>query len=205
MKRFLFVAAATVLAAGTLDGQATPDSVKHRNDCRLARQVVVTGHPVPHLRWALGYLAGCGAGEQGAAVAQAVRRLRAETDTSVLRPYWSVTGYLLDRRLFEAAEEIAIDRSASTQARVFATSALISVVRPGFISDYSQLVGGFRPDGLVAGGCWSVASGKFQRTDTPLPVDYQERIAAVRQRLRGDPTEPLDVRTAATCLLPRRR
>jgi hypothetical protein len=103
MKRFVIVCAATVLAAGTLHGQATPDSVKHRNECRFARQVVVTGRPAPHLRWALGYLAACGAGEQGAAVAHALRRLRTETDTSVLRPYWSVTRYVLDRQLFRSS------------------------------------------------------------------------------------------------------
>lgn len=205
MKNLVIVSLATLLGAGAVHSQANSDSVKHRNECRFARQVVVTGHPAPHLRWALGYLSLCGAGEHGAAVAQAVRRLRTETDTSVLWPYWSVSRYLLDRQLFEAAEEIAADQSASTQARVFAISALISAVRPGFVSDYGQLVGGFRSDGIVAGGCWSVVSGQFQRTDTPPPVDYRERAAAVRQRLRSNPVEAVDVRTAATCLLPRGR
>jgi hypothetical protein len=108
----------------------------------------------------------------------------------------------LDRQLFEAAEEIALDRSASTQSRVFAVSALIAVVRDGFISEYEQLVGGFRPDGSVASRCWSVVSGEFRAVDTPLPSDAHERVAAVRRRLLADQTEPVDVRTAATCLRP---
>ena len=194
-----------VLTTSSLHAQAEPDSVKHRNECRLADQVVTTGQPAPHLRWALGYLAACGAGAQGSAVSQAVRRLRTETDTAMLGPYWRVPQYLVDGRLFEAAEEIAADRGASTQARVFALSALIGAIRPGYMSEYHQLVGGFTPDGLVAGGCWSVVSGEFQRTGTPLPEDYYERAATLRLRLRADASEPLDVRTAATCLLPRRR
>lgn len=199
MKKLWIVGIAALFATGKLQGQANPDSVTHRNECRLARQTVLTGNPAPHLRWALGYLASCGAGEQGAAVGQAVRRLRTETDTSILRPYWRIARYLVDRELFEAAEEIAVDRSASTEARVFAMTALISAA--GMIADYDQLVGGFRPDGIVAGECWTVVSGEFQRTDTPLPDDYQERVAAVQQRLRTDPSEPTDIRTGAACLL----
>lgn len=193
---------AALITTGPLHAQADPDSIKHQAECLFAKQVVVTGQPAPDLRWALGYLAACGAGAQGSAVAQGVRRLRTEADTAVLRPYWRVAQYLRDRHLFEAAEEIATDRSASTQARVFAIAGLIGAVRDRSIADYDQLVGGFRPDGLVAGGCWWVVSGEFQRTETPLPDNYLERVTAVRERLRNDPSEPLDVRTAASCLRP---
>jgi hypothetical protein len=109
-----------------------------------------------------------------------------------------------DRRLFEAAEEIALDRTASPQARVFAISALIAAVRDGFFSEYEQLVGGYGPEGHVAGGCWTAVSGRFLAQGTPLPPDARERAISIRQKLLADQTEPRDVRTAATCLLPRR-
>jgi hypothetical protein len=138
---------AILLPAGSLAAQTNPDSVKHHNECRFARQVVESGHPARYLRWSLGYLAACGAGEQGAVVAQAVHALRTETDTVVLRPYWRISTHLRDRRLFEAAAEIAVDRGARTEARVFAISALFTATSLDSYADYEHLVGGFRADG----------------------------------------------------------
>jgi hypothetical protein len=102
--------------------------------------------------------------------------------------------------LFEAATEIALDRGASTEARVFAISALFTATSLDSYADYEHLVGGFRADGHVAGGCETIVSGEFRRTDTPLPADAVARVASVRQRILADGSEPMDVRTAATCL-----
>lgn len=204
MQKLVIIALAALIAAGPLQAQANPDSVKHQNECRFAEQTVARGQSSPHLRWSLGYLRGCGTGAQGAAVALAVRRLRTETDTAALGPYWLVSRYVLDGQLFEAAESIAIDASASPQARVFAISALFSTMNEQAFARYENLVGGFRPDGLVAGGCRTLVSGRFRTTGTPLPSDFQARVAAVRERLLADDSQPLDVRTAATCLAPRR-
>lgn len=41
-------------------GQADPDSVKLRNDCRFAAQVLSTGHPSPHMDEALTTISSCG-------------------------------------------------------------------------------------------------------------------------------------------------
>lgn len=43
-----------------LHAQADPDSVKLRNDCRLAAQVLSTGQPAPHFEDALTTIARCG-------------------------------------------------------------------------------------------------------------------------------------------------
>lgn len=201
MRTSLVLIGITLLGAGSLHSQTARDSAKHRNECRLARQVIETGHPAPHLRWSLGYIASCGAGAQASAVAHALRRLRTEADTAVLRPYWRVTQFLTDRTLFEVAEEIATDRTASVAARTFAILGLLNATRERSTAEYENLIGGFRPDGLVAGGCAAIqVSGRFRNTGTPLPGDYRQRVAAVRQRIQANPSEPLDVRTAAACL-----
>lgn len=49
-----------VLASSAAAAQADPDSVKFRNDCRLASQVLTTGQPGPHTEDALSIIGLCG-------------------------------------------------------------------------------------------------------------------------------------------------
>lgn len=109
-----------------------------------------------------------------------------------------------DGRLFEAAEEIALDRSASPHARVFAISALIAAVRDGFVFRVRAVGRWLRARGSRGGGCRTAVSGRFLAEVTPLPPVARERAISIRQKLLASGTEPLDVHTAATCLLPRR-
>jgi hypothetical protein len=51
---------AIALVATPLSGQANPDSVKLRNDCRLAEQVLTTGEPGPQRTEALKIIGLCG-------------------------------------------------------------------------------------------------------------------------------------------------
>lgn len=183
-------------------GQANPDSVKLRNDCRLARQILETGQPSPHAEWARQTIGFCGPEVWGASVAAAVRRVRTATDQSELALYWADSQWLRDRHLFEAALEIAGDRSASVPTRVFAFRALRKLLYPGEVSKYKDLVGGFDARGWVRGGCKS----GWVHFDMPydgvaLPSNYSEQIRLLAQRVRTDLSEPEDIRTAAACTL----
>jgi hypothetical protein len=133
-----------------------------------------------------------------------VRRLRAETDTVQLREFWRASRYLRDGELFGASLDVAGDRGASPQARVFALLSLLHTVRFGRSADYRHMVGGFEEDsGLrrVRGGCARIfVSDDVRIVGSPLPVDYAERVQTLAERLRTDVTEPLDVQTAASCL-----
>jgi hypothetical protein len=198
---FLFLLSLWPLA---LQAQVQSDSVKHRNDCRLATQIIETGHPAPHAEWALDYIGACGTQVQGAALATALRRLRSEPDTGKISPFWQNARFLRDGALYEAAVEIAADRSASVPARVFALLGLLHRTQQGRSAGYGDLIGGFYEEhGLrwVRGGCARTVVIDDLRIDgSPLPADYRERINTLARRLRSDTTEPLDVQTAAACL-----
>ena len=193
-----------LLGAATLHAQADPDEVRLRNNCRLARQVIETGQPAPHTDWALRQIGACGPATQGAALGSAVRRLRAETDTTVLREFWRASRYLLDGELFRASLDIAGDPGASTHARVFALLSLLHTVRFGRSADYRHMVGGFEDDaGLrrVRGGCAQiVVSDDVRLRGAPLPAGYLEQVRALVSRLRADTAAPVDVQTAASCV-----
>lgn len=184
-----------------LHAQVRPDSVRHRNNCRLAEQALASGHPAPHVDWASQYIVTCGPAKRGAAIAAAVRRLREATDTVALESIWRHSRFLVDRELFEASMEIAADNSASVQARVFAFLGLLHTTRRGRTANYTNLTGGFDEWGMVRGGCArTVVSGHDHRAEgAPLPPDFEERVRLLSERVRNTPTEPLDVRTAATC------
>ncbi len=61
-KWILSVLLLLLTAASSLGGQQSevPDSVHHRNNCRLAGQVITTGRPAAHTTWALSYIGACG-------------------------------------------------------------------------------------------------------------------------------------------------
>lgn len=187
-----------------LQAQVRSDSVKHRNECRFATQVVETGHPAPHAEWALGYIVACGTRVHGAVLATALRLLRGETDTVKIAPFWRNARFLRDGALYDAAVEIAGDRSASVPARVFAILGLIHLTKEGRSAGSGNLIGGFyEHQGLrwVRGGCARTIVINDLRIDgAPLPADHRARITALARQLRSDESEPLDVQTAAACL-----
>lgn len=180
--------------------QANPDSVKHRNDCRLAQQVIETGHPAPHTSWALGYIGYCDFDTWGRTMAAGVRRLRTSSDTAELVAVWAPTQWLRDRALYEAALEIAGDRAASVPARVFAFRALLLLNEPRLSIRYEDMVSTAGSRTGARGGCsFSWRRGGMPYTGTALPADFKDRITAVAKRVRGDSSEPEPVRVAAKC------
>lgn len=60
MLRIMFLTVALTLCGSTVRAQANPDSVKLRNDCRLAQQVLTTGQPATHRQEALTIIGLCG-------------------------------------------------------------------------------------------------------------------------------------------------
>lgn len=194
-----------VLIAVMLPACATAqrsDSVRAQNACRLALQIVQTGHPEPHTAWAYERVASCGP-EAGPAVASALRRYRQTRDTTVLDLVSSPGRALRDGTIFEAALEISQDRTASAQARVFAFRVLIQVVAPGNVLRYSELS---EPSGSVR-EC--VGLGRHLHHETivgvPLPSDFAARIRAAAASVAGDPQAEPQVRHAAGCTMRRVR
>jgi hypothetical protein len=175
--------------------QARPDSVHHRNDCRLAAQVVTAGHPRPRLAWATNIMRTCRDG--GGPIAQAFSANRHSTDTTYLNALTHPAIALRDGRLFETAIAIASDRRASLQARVYAIRTLIWSMYPGGGIGYTDLVDTPGRERNCGGGPSTHTVVTF---GSPMPANYVDRARSVANHLMSDTTEPFALRRAAVCL-----
>lgn len=184
-----------VLSAGTLRAQVDPDSVRARNECRLASQVIETGQPAPHMDWALSTIRSCGP-DGAAALARAVLAHRTSTDSAVMGRLTRPTQYMVDGEIFDVAYRVASDPDASTVARVFAVRTLIWTLAPGRDLTYDDLTG--------VGGQGNCAGGFSTHIDpepgSPLPEDHEQRIRDLAVRLTEGDAAPPEVRSAAVCL-----
>lgn len=123
-----FCLSVVVLISAPLHGQGgdTEIDVKRRNNCRLAAQVLRSGHPHPHWDWALRYIARC-EGEGPAALASVWRTAPASGEMD--RLVWS-TLRLRDARLYQQLRETATDRSRPGPLRVAAMLVLTRYTDP---------------------------------------------------------------------------
>ena len=198
----LLAVVVAVFGTGSAKAQANPDSVKFRDDCRLAAQVLQTGHPAPRLQWATAFISRCGADAQAAANVAALNRLRSGADTATLEQVWNQLQYVRDARVYRAAVEIAQDRSASVAARVDALLWLLRLRTPQQFASKEAVLGGFDAAGNVRGGCGRLThlAGKLPLINgDPIPGNFEVEIAALGSSISADRSEPLDVRTAARC------
>jgi hypothetical protein len=143
--------------------------------------------------WAFAVIRTCRDG--GAALAQAIRANRTSGDTAFLNALTEPAIQLRDGDVYTAAMEVAADRGASREARVFAIRTIIWSMYPGGGIDYSALSDGSQ-------GC--LGQGPSTHTEvtqgTSLPSDYVARAKSLARTLTEDGMEPAAVRRAASCL-----
>lgn len=108
---------------------------------------------------------------------------------------------LRDGHVFAAAEEVAADRAASDEARVFAFRTLILALHPGLNYDYGRLASQNAPAWCIG---VSPVAGVNVAEGAPLPEGYEGRVRAFARRVAADTTEPEPVRLAAQCALVQR-
>lgn len=178
-----------------VESQERSDSVRFRNDCRLAAQGVRTGHPRPHTEWAFQRIHACGT-EGAAALAERLAGMRTLNDKAEWR---SVTfpafRDLRDRRMFEISLSLAADESATEVARVFAFRNLLWVVAPS--ADLET----FDPWNAPGLGCVGSRFEVYQAEGEPLPSDARDRIRAAARNAAADSSAPSAVRKSAVCVL----
>lgn len=186
-----FALLAALLPAHCL-GQTNPDSVKHRNDCRLAAQVLATGNPAPRYQWALEMAWNCA--EAAPMIAQRLEALANSLDTAALNALTAPTIKLRDGRIFAAALRVAGSKTATPEARAFAVRTLIYAMRPGGGITYAALI---NPDA----GCFGGGPSPHQSITpgAPLPADYVQQVNALGRRLARDTTEPESIRRIGFC------
>lgn len=203
MPRYLLLIICLFLPLGTAHSQGShADAVKHRNECRLAEQVLTTGHPAPHREWARGYIPSCGLDAWGRTAAAEIDRMRREPESPEMGRAWNGLWLLHDANVFRVLMDIATDRSASEAARKRALLTLNAYVRPNESltgNDFSQPLVPVSPRSDPCRRGW--ASGRQARYDgVPLPPNYASTIAALVARLRVDTTEPVVIQRIATCM-----
>lgn len=192
----LLVAAAPGEARAQAGG-ANPVAVKHRNDCRLAAQVLTTGQPHTKLDRARDYIGNC-ENEGPPAIVQEWRTIPG--DTALVVKVMRASTMIHDARIYEQVRAVALDRSRPDVVRVGAMHVLDNYVDPHHVGWFSAVP----PSGevkqvLPVGGV--VTHAPYTNGSTPLagsvraPVlELLQRIGAARQ------VEPVTVWYAAAAI-----
>jgi hypothetical protein len=194
----VLIAALMLLVASAAAAQVRPDSVKLRNDCRLAAQVLTTGNPAPHVQWASWVIRGCPDAAQ--VVVRAVGQHRRSSDTVFLNAVTAPASEIRDRRLYEVALSILTDPSASTEARVFAARMLAWLYLPNAHLTYRDFVD---PSGAGDSLCGAKRPPMDLRIvrGTLLPDGWPETVKAAARSVYTDVAQPAAVREAARCFI----
>jgi hypothetical protein len=194
---FRVLSLVALVLPGSMQAQENPDSVKHGNDCRLAAQVLTTGQPAVKRGWAVTQARTCV--DVADQLATALRQSRASTDTARLSALTAPADWLRDGRMFSAAYDVVRDRTASVQARVFATRVLMWAFAPGDEIEYRHLVAATGGGQQTCGGLGASWHGEITR-GAPLPNDWVAQANALGRAIAHDKDEPQAVRQAAACL-----
>lgn len=197
----LFIVAAATLS-GSATAQANPDSIKQRNDCRFAEQVIATGRPRPHAAWASTQLLTCGSEAFIRSVTAGAQRLRGSADTTELSVLWNRT--LLNvqsQTVFDLGLGIAQDASAGDAAREFAFVGLLRMVKPDVIVDFSRVTQLNREGRYRSSHCFggSTAAVRPWVMGSPLDPNASTRLRAVGRAVLAEPGARPQLRAAAYC------
>lgn len=133
--QLLFVA---VLVSGPLAGQDSERDPHVRNDCRLAEQVLRTGHPSPRKEWAWYAIRLCDI--SGPQVLADLWRNAAPAEPEQLRRLFSATREFNDRRVVDAVADAALRPGMPETTRIFAFTLLYSYAVPGIYIDARDLL-----------------------------------------------------------------
>jgi hypothetical protein len=183
-------------AASPALAQTDPADLDQRSACRGAAEIVANGRPLPGEDWALTRVSECGP-DGGLALAAALRVNRTNGSIPLLDLISSPTRYLQDAAIFQAALELAADRSAAPPARIFALRTLLWSVRPGRDIGYTDLAGDARGHTRCEGAGEDVDF--HPAYGNPLPRDYADQIRSMAVRITQDPAEAPEMRRAALC------
>jgi hypothetical protein len=210
MPRVFVAGLMALVLAGPLLAQGGADSAQITSDCRLAVRIITNGKPSSQEEWAWSVIQLCGS-DGGNAVATALRNARSSSDVDYLDRLAGTGRWLRDGNFFAAALDVAGDRSATVTARLralivllYATRLAQQPIRGVPISSRDLLSAFDEHSGLPRPTCGlgRVSTGEVPPYDgSPMPTDYEAKIAALATRIFRDTTEPQDVRSAVFCLM----
>lgn len=184
---------AWLVGPGAVSGQERPGDVRHRNDCRLAEQILYDGQPDVRRTWALGIIGTC---DQAATLLAQLWSAPPSDDTE-LQALYRASARVGDGRVFEAAFGVAADAGMPAPTRVAALGVVVSSVHPEVILslvDRTPLEG---VPPLEWNDVWGTVDHPVQLEGAvPLPENSLGRVGALAQELAETATDAL-VRDAA--------
>lgn len=180
MRVVLVLTCGVLVSAAEAQIRREGEDVHVRNECRLAAQVLTTGEPAPHYRWALGYVIRCD--ESGPPALATLWGRLSDPDRDDLEFLSYNTSRLRDQRILEAVVTVAQDPGRHTLVRLAAFQVLVSYFDTGYVSI----------DALEAPPAVRVMPRMIDFVPSdgaePLRSDAEETILAVMQDLaQGDP------------------
>lgn len=189
---------------GGLSAQQDPEAsrVQHRNNCRLAAQILTTGHPRNRRDWALDYAGNC-ANDAPAAIAKVWQEITG-SDAGLDRLVVS-SMYVRDRRIYDQVHATATDLDRPVNVRTAAMEVLVKYVDPESSIRPGELVppDSIRNIRMVLGSTtrWVQMEGS-----EPVGNEIGPEVLSLLERLAADRTgQPRGVWYAAARLAPRVR
>ena len=173
-------------------GDTTSAMARHRNQCRLARQVLLEGHPANRRAWASEYILTC----PEEAPEPLARRWRVTTEDPI-QHLVDFSFRIPDRRIFDAVYAVAETESRPEHVRVAALALLARYADPQLEFHVDEL----RPsaDGRVRPILARVTGGGQMRVVQPLG-GVTLSVIRLLERIADDGTSPRTVRHAASVL-----
>lgn len=178
---FLVVALLCLLVIPALgQGNAVSSEAHHRNQCRLATQVLTTGQPEGKRAWAQDYITACG--DEGPAVL-ARQWLEVGDDSAQVVALVIGSPRIRDARIYNTMRTIVEDPNRPERVRVGAMIVLAKYVDPQIGIGYPDLrapSGEIRRIPLVLN--WLTHGGQIAGTH-PLPGPVGQEVLATLQRV----------------------
>jgi hypothetical protein len=194
--RFWAATAGVCLIAGPLaaqggSGKEDYADEHHRNDCRLAGQVLTLGQPADRRAWALETAPTCGA-SGGQALAAVLDGQHGAADGVELEALVFATSRMRDGSVFQAGLRLGADAGAGDAARAAGWRVALYQLVPGSYAAPVEV-----EEGDFAGGA-DEASSAAPVAGAPLPADA---AAQARQAVQGSQAAAATVREAMDRLL----
>jgi hypothetical protein len=194
MKIVLLALGAAMAVSSAASGQAADRvaEVRHRNNCRLAAQVLTQGQPANRSAWARDYIASCpteapeALAEQWTAAAEGAD-LNWLIQTSVRVP---------DERVFEAAARVAESGSHPNSVRVAALVAIARLAKPAANLNTMEVV---PPDTITLICPLLGGRNHVPQFEVSIPVSASGPTEIIR-RVAADRSQPREVWYAAAVL-----
>ena len=191
----MFAAGAALLSAQRVN----PGEIQHRNNCRLADQVLTLGQPANRREWALQYMGSCA--DEGGDVILGLWNSPPSSDLELQALYYASI-QVADERIFDVAFTVAQDPVAPAPLRLAALGTLVTYVRPdmGLNLDGRSRLEGVPP--LQWSSVWgTIDHPVLVEGEVSLASDAYIRILELVQEFAGDGDAPALLRDSAYWLL----